>query len=398
MDKTTLLDEAGKARLTPQQANVVKIFAPGHIRMEVEGREPHIVQVTTTSYAKYGGVVGGGERIAHYIDEALREAAADRGVSLTSTLLALDGREPIGDGKDRYQSIVGRAWDVHSLNADEVVARLRPADIVYVHQCLTSVGMFVAAHARLLGKKVYGLDSGAGEALILKFNPATIAVYDGIHAQSAFAAKAFAGFQVPVRIIPGPVDTKLHRPPSPGSPRDFTLVASVGRVLPHKGYERIIRALPPGMSLIIVGQHYDSKYLAFLREYSVGKDLTFEDDLEDSGVRELLKRTGTFVHASTHVDYLGNYVPKPELLGLAPLEALACGAQTIVSDAASLPELGVVPGCRVFRDEAELAEMLAEVGSGKAPMVDEQTMHAAVEQQFGLAAVGRGLLDMMELD
>lgn len=356
---------------------------------------PHIVQVTTTSYSR-DGVIGGGERLALYIDAALRRAADDAGLALTTTLLALDGRSPRGQGKDRYQAIAGQAWDVHSLDADKLTARLRPADAIYVHQCLTPVGLFVAAHGRLLGKRVFGSDAGAGEAPLLALNPDIMAIYDGVHAISAFAAAAFVGFPVPVHIVPGPVDTTLHQPPpDDAAPRDRRLVVSVGRILPHKGHERTIRALPPGMSLVIVGQPYDQEYLAYLRIVAEGKDVTFADWLDDAQVRALLHRAGIFVHASTHVDYRGHYAHKPELLGLAPLEALASGTQALVSDAACLPELAVLPGCLVFRDEAELSDLMRAAASGELPQIEAGEMHRVVDAGYGLARVGARLLDMM---
>jgi glycosyltransferase involved in cell wall biosynthesis len=357
---------------------------------------PHIVQVTPTSYSRHGGVIGGGERLALYIDGALRLAAADAGLTLTTTLLALDGDAELGHGYESRQSVAGHAWDVHSLDAGILTRKLRLADVVYIHQCLTRVGLFAAAHARLLGKRVFGSDAGAGESRLLAHNPDAITVYDALHAVSAFAASAYEGFRVPVRIIPGPVDTVLHRPPPPGAPgRDPHLVVSVGRILPHKGHDRVIRALPPGLRLTIIGQHYDTEYLAFLRSCAAGKEVVFEDALEDSGVRDMLHRAGCFVQASTHVDYRGRYADKPELLGLAPLEALACGTPTLVSAAASLPELAILPGCRVFRDDAELAAALAGAASATAPPATE--MHDAVDRRYGPRVVGAGLLNMMGL-
>lgn len=363
----------------------------------VQADVPHIVQVTPTSYSR-DGVIGGGERIVLYLDEALRRSAASAGVSITTTVLALDGSAAIGSGRDRYQSVIGRAWDAHSLHAADLTARLRPADAIYVHQCMTEVGLFAAAHGRLLGKRVYGSDAGGGEARLLEYNPDAMAVYHAVHALSAFAASAFEGLPVRVHVIPGPVDTAVHRPPSDGAaPRDPRLVVSVGRILPHKGCERTIRALPDGMSLVLAGQHYDQDYLSFLRRAAIGKDVRFVDGLDDAQVRALLHRAGTFVHASSHVDYAGRFFSKPELLGLAPLEALCCGAPTLVSDAGSLPELGALPGCRVFRDEAELSSMLREAASSTTPPPDPAAMHAAVEAAYGPGKVGTGLLAMMEI-
>lgn len=355
----------------------------------------HIVQITTTSYSR-DGVIGGGERIALYLDQAMRLAADDGGLSITTTLLALDGTAPRGADRDRWQSVSGRAWDPHSLDASELSARLAPADVVYVNQCLTPVALFAASTARLLGKAVFGSDAGAGEAKLLAYSPDVMRLYDGVHAISAFAATAFEGFPVPIHVIPGPVDTQLHRPPEADAPpREASLVLSVGRILPHKGHERTIRALPHGMSLVVAGQHYDKDYLAFLQDCARDKNVTFTDSLDDAQVRALMQKAGTMVHASTHIDYRGRFAHKPELLGLAPLEALACGAPTLVSDAACLPELTIIPGCRVFRSEAELASMLQDAFAGISPAA--KAMHRAVEENYGLLTVGRRLLEVMKV-
>lgn len=357
----------------------------------------HIIQVTPTSYTK-DGVIGGGERLALYIDEALQLAARRAGLAVTTSVLSLSGPAAVGDGLDRYQSLAGRQWDPRSFEASALMQRLRFADLVYVHQCMTEVGLFAAAHARLLGKPVFGSDAGAGEAPLVRNDPATMLIYEAVHAISAFAAEGFAGFPVPVHVVPGPVDTELHAPPPPdASPRDRQQVVSVGRVMPHKGIDRTIRALPAGASLTVVGQRYDDAYFEYLLGCAEGKDVRFHDGLDDGEVRALLHRAGLFVHASTHVDYLGHFYHKPELLGLAPLEALASGLPTLVSDAGSLPELGGLPGCHVFRSEAELAALMQDAVDGRMPAPPGDVMHAEVDARYGSSAVGRGLLDMMKV-
>lgn len=359
-----------------------------------------ILQVTPTSYG-HDGIFGGGERGALYLDQALRQAAETRGIPLNTIVLSLDAPATAGCDLDRYQRIQGEAWRPQSVTAQALIDRLQQADAVYVHQCLSEIGLFAAAHARLLGKPVYGSDSGFGEdmAAILRHDPDAMVLYDAVHAQSAFAAAGFAGLPVPVHVVPGPVDTDMHRPPSTMAPalRDPKLVISVGRVVTNKGYERTIRALPTSMSLLIVGQHYDADYLAFLRDCVAGKDVRFLAELDDTGVQELLHQAGVFVHASSHFNYRGEFHPKPELLALAPLEALASGLATLVSDAGALPELGVLPGCYVFRTEAQLAALLQDVAHGRLPQQQAEVMHGAVTERYGLVTVGTRLLEMMKV-
>lgn len=357
-----------------------------------------ILQVTPTSYG-HDGIFGGGERIALYLDRALRQAAETRGIPLNTIVLSLDGPATAGRDLDRYQRIQGEAWRPQSVTAQALIDRLQQADAVYVHQCLSEIGLFAAAHARLLGKSVYGSDSAFAEAAILRHDPDVMVLYDAVHAQSAFAAAGFAGLPVPVHVVPGPVDTGMHRPPSAMAPalRDPKLVISVGRVVPNKCYERTIRALPTSMSLLIVGQHYDADYLAFLRDCVAGKDVRFLVDLDDTSVQELLHQASVFVHASSHFGHRGEFHHKPELLALAPLEALASGLATLVSDAGALPELGVLPGCHVFRTEAQLAALLQDVAHGRLPQQPAEVMHAAVTERCGLVTVGTSLLEMMKV-
>jgi glycosyltransferase involved in cell wall biosynthesis len=356
-----------------------------------------LLQVTPTSYT-VNGVIGGGERLALYVDEAIRQAAAARNLALDTILLSLDSTDPVGQGLDRYQSIPGRAWQPGSVAAQSLIARLEHADIVYVHQCMTEIGLYAAAHARLLGKPVYGSDAGAGEASLLRHDPDAMVVYDAVHAISEFAAAAFQGMPVPVHVVPGPVDTGVYRPdPATEAERDRNLVVALGRVLPHKGYERTIRALPDGMRLVIVGQHYDTEYFDFLRGCVGGKDVRFEERLDDAQVLDLLRSAGIMVHASSHRGYRNQFYHKPELLGLAPLEAIACGLTTLVSDAGALPELEVLPGCHVFRSDVALAALLQDWRDGRLTTQSPAAMHAAVTQRYGLLTVGGSLLDMMKV-
>lgn len=353
----------------------------------------NIVQITPVSYTA-DGVIGGGERLVLYLDKALKSAAAAQSLTLQTTVVSLDGARA-RTSESLVQTVAGTAWNPQSIVAEALIEKLRPADIVYVHQCMTEVGLFAAAHARLMGKQVFGSDAGAGEAGILQWAPDIMGLYSALHSISEYAALAFRGIEVPVYVIPGPVDCEFYTPGV--GERDARLVVGIGRVMPHKGYERTIRALPSSLSLTIVGQHYDAPYLAFLRECARGKNVEFLDQLDDAEVRKLLLRAGVFVHASTHVGYEGLFYHKPELLGLAPLEAIATGTTTLVSNAGALPELGDLPGCHVFGSEAELASLLQDAASGRLPRVEPADMHRAVVERYGLVAVGTAVLNMMKV-
>ena len=80
-----------------------------------------------------------------------------------------------------------------------------------------------------------------------------LAVYDRIQTYSTFGGTAFAPFSVPVECILGPVDDDAFCL-APSASRDPGLLLSIGRILPHKGFETIIDALPPSLRLVIAGR------------------------------------------------------------------------------------------------------------------------------------------------
>lgn len=359
-------------------------------------RPVHVIQVSPTTYSR-NSVIGGGEKLVLYTDHALRRAARTSGLPLTTSVLSFGAERgtAYSDRDIRYEMIPGRPWEALSIDADELIPPLQQADAVYIDQCLCPVGVFVAAHARLLGCRVIGRDSGGGEYPLLHSNPEAARVFTAFHAQSEFAASSFSAYDVPVHVIPGPFDTDMFIPASRA--RDRELVVALGRIMPHKGFDRIVDALPPALHLTIVGQPYDGEYLAYLRERAVGKRVTVATELDDGEVRELLHRAGLFVHASTHTGYRGQFYHKPELLGLAPLEALSCGLPALVSNAASLSELARMPGCVCFPDDRNLAELLNAHAAGALVWPPEWEMHAAVEARYGPLVAGKKLLGMIGL-
>lgn len=355
-----------------------------------------ILQVTPTVYARHS-VIGGGEKGVLYIDRALNTAAAAHARTIETAVLALgvpaDDR-PV-EGGLRYLLVAGEPWKPETIDANDLISALRDWDAIYVHQCLAPIGMFVAAHARLLRKSVIGVDSGGGEHRLLIPNPGLAGIYDSLHAQSRFAQECLRSFDVPIRLITGPMDTDAFIP-AVRDRRDRKHVVAVGRLLPHKGFERVVRALPSSLTLTIAGQPYDPDYVAFLRTLSMGKDVHFRSDLEDSDIRLLLQCAGLFIHASTHRDYQGRFSHKPELLGLAPLEALSCGLMTLVSNAGALPELAELPGCLCFDDDTRLQEMLEAFAAGDLVAPDQAVLHRAVEERYGLLSFGRQLLSAFD--
>src|SRR5258708_11581592 len=71
--------------------------------------------------------------------------------------------------------------------------------------------------------------------------------------------------------------------------RDKT-VLFVGRLLPHKGINYLIEALPPGLRLEVVRPALDEQYLADLHKLSAPKCVTFHTACDDAALVEHHRR------------------------------------------------------------------------------------------------------------
>jgi glycosyltransferase involved in cell wall biosynthesis len=353
-----------------------------------------ILHLSPTYYAE-ASVVGGGEKYIHYMSSAIRTAAALRGLPVTDSLLV------VGDQPGQYELapgfcctvIQGRPWDPLSVKPRDLRVHLTKADIVIVHQCLSSFGLFVASHSRLQQKPVIGIDEGGGEHALVHHSAEVGRIFDAFHAYSRFCAGSFTDLDGRVVVIPGPVDTAYYTPDTTIH-KDPNLILAVGRILPHKGFERIIRALPDNLRLVIAGGVHDRAYYSYLRKLPNFSRVEIKERLTDPEVRLLMQSASLFVHASTHIDYRGTYYAKPELLGLAPLEALSAGTPALVSSAGALPELAGIQGCTMFRDDGELRELLSAHVKTSYPTA--ATIHADVELKYGLQTFGLAFLDALD--
>jgi glycosyltransferase involved in cell wall biosynthesis len=358
----------------------------------------HILHVSPTYYST-ASVVGGGEKYVLYMMRAIAEGARHAGTDAENALLAFGkhpGRHALAGGMD-CEIMAGTPWDPLSVSPRELLARIADFDVVVVHQCLTAFGLFVASHARLAGRIVVGMDQGGGEHAIVSRTRETGHVFHLCVAYSEFGASSFSDLDVPVKVICGPVDTDAYAP-APGQERDPRLVLALGRLLPHKGFDRIIKALAPPLQLVIAGTASDAEYLDHLRRLIRMSrcEVRIEEGLSDEQVRAWMQRAGLFVHASTHLDYKGRYYAKPELLGLAPLEALACGTPALVSNAGSLAELACLEGCRTFSSDLELAEALRSHAEQPLRAPPPDVIHASVRDRYGMLPFGARFIAELE--
>jgi len=350
----------------------------------------NLVHVTPTYYSA-NSVIGGGEKYIIYMIHALSLAAAKANMPMVNSILSFgkDVGDHVLNENIRCRVIDGVTLDAHSILVDELMRQIGQADVVIVHQCLTAFGLFVASHAQLAGKYVVGMDHGGGEHQIVSHSHEGAGMYNAFWAYSEFGSNAFAGLGVRTIVARGPVDTKYYRPDLTID-KDPVLVVAVGRLLPHKGFDRIIKSMPAKLKLVIAGRRSDEDYFRYLKELQSksAAEVDIREGLDDPQIRVLMQRASLFIHASTHTDYLGRYYAKPELLGLAPLEALACGTPALVSVAGALNELSVIEGVRTFTSDDELSALLISHALNEGGYPTANAIHASVDAAYGISQFG----------
>jgi glycosyltransferase involved in cell wall biosynthesis len=294
-----------------------------------------VVHVVPALFSADGGVIGGAER---YALELSRSMARE-----VPTTLVSFGKEDRAEQIDGLQiKVIGNPWYVKGQRANPVAFRpllsmLRTADVVHCHQQHIVSSSLAAVICRLTGRRVFVSDLGGGGWDISGY----ISTDDWYHGHlhiSEYSRRVFKHTaSSKAHVILGGVDTRKFCPDNSVSKNGTVLY--VGRLLPHKGVNYLIEALPPNMSLELVGQPYDREFLAYLRELAAGKNVVFRHECDDAELLNAYRRAFCVVLPSVYKTVYGTSSAVPELLGQTLLEGMACGIPAICTDVASMPEV-----------------------------------------------------------
>jgi glycosyltransferase involved in cell wall biosynthesis len=301
-----------------------------------------VVHIVPALFGFDGGVVGGAERYA-------LELARQMAEHVPTTLVSFGENEKFETLGRLKIHVIGNPFYVRGQRNNPVafslLKELRGADVVHCHQQHVLVSSLAALVCRLLRRRVFVSDLGGGGFDISSY-VSTDSWYHG-HLHISEYSRKVAGHvgKSWAYTIYGGVDTEKFSPDASVA-RDG-VVLFVGRLLPHKGIDGLIEALPPEMQLEIVGQPYDAKFTEDLRKLSVGKSVTFRSDCNDEELVSRYRRAMCVVLPSVYKDMYGQETKVPELLGQTLLEGMACGAPAICTDVASMPEV-VVDGVTGF--------------------------------------------------
>ena len=358
-----------------------------------------IAHLTPTFFSE-SSIIGGGERYVYNIAKSIQIAADSRDKVIDQSIISL-GEKAKHFERDEIQVHILKNDSPFPEKMNAIPTQLRSLldsieklDLVHIHQSLTLFGAYATAIAKSKGVCIISTDLGGGENDFMLHGKG-LELCDGVLSISQYAksliSSNFSGMHC-TQI--GPVDTERFTT-RPKTSRKKDTALCVGRLLPHKGLDLAIKALPKQMKLLIVGRPYDLKYFEFLKSLSKDKNVEFITNANDNDLIRLYRTSTILIQASVHKDCYGNTYQKPELMGLTTLEALSCGLPVVTSTAGSLPEL--VPDARFGRTFSSLEELKAifrEITDNKWPKQEASELaRKHVIQNHSFLSTGNAVLN-----
>ncbi len=320
-----------------------------------------IIHVAPTPFGAVG-LFGGGERyplelaraLAPYVDCEL----------ITFGRVAHDEREP---GGLRRRTLRAAGWlgghPAHPI-APNLLAALGAAHVVHTHHMRSLPSRLAALVARARGIRTavtdHGLQGSDWGGLLPR-------LFDRFLTVSRYSAAELRCPPDRTCVIYGGADPERYFP-DPTQTRAGALF--VGRLTPHKGVDRLLRALPDGVPLTLVGtaghdpRPPESEYPGLLQRLARQRDVRFLGAVPDDQLPALYRSAEVLVLPSVDRTCYGKNVRVSELLGLVVLEAMASGTPVIASRIGGVAEI-VLDGVTGFLvppgDSESLRARLAEL-------------------------------------
>jgi len=349
----------------------------------------------TPLYFDQGSCLGGGERFPWNLAKGVAESSGGRFEVELISFSDAPAVRPLAPGVTlRLLTAAGKPRNPLDVVSWELPEAFAAVDLIHIHQVYNrcaEVGLLVAKQQR---KPVCVTDHGGFSSPLVK-QLGLLDMVDHVVAYSDFGASLYRT-SAPLSVIKGGVDASKFTPPPHPVERDRVLY--VGRLLPHKGIDRLITALPPEIPLTVCGRPYHPEYFERLQELASGKRVEFVTDADDARTLDLYRRAWVNVLPSVYVDCYGTAHEAPELMGLTTLEAMACGTPAITSRVAAMPEF-IREGETgfVFDDLDELSAQLRSLATE--PGLSDRLGRAGrldVENRYDYRVAGAKLVTLYE--
>lgn len=280
------------------------------------------------------GIVGGAERYALELAKAMAKHTQTRLVTF-------------GDEDRAYRDnaldvrVLGKPWRIRGQRNNSWHSGLfrewLRADVVHCHQQRLVASSMAAVFSMVKRSKCFVSDLGGGGWDVSGYL-STDNWYRGHLHISEYSRRIFGhGQRKDASVILGGVDT-VKFSPSPEVAKE-KLIVFAGRLMPHKGVDDLVNALPDGLRLELIGQPYHQDFFAKLQKLAEGKNVVFRHDCDDAKLVDAYRRALGVVLPSVYTTCYGQTSTVPELLGQTLLEGMACGTAAVCTDVASMPEI-----------------------------------------------------------
>ncbi|MBC7593113.1 MAG: hypothetical protein H7288_04115 [Kineosporiaceae bacterium] len=332
-----------------------------------------VVHVMPTAAVGYSAAASDELGVAGLIS-ATRLAAAVLGVRLRTSVVMVGSEARVmgfGDLEVTILRNLSNSPDPQKSIPAELDSRLTGFDLVHIHQGVSIFGEFVAARALSLGIPYIVTDWGLASSRVMIFGGGFELAAGVLSTSESSRCSSNVRPFTATAVIVGPVHTAFSVP-DPQVQRDPAMVLTAARSGDDPGIEKIMRAIPAGMSLVVL----DSRY-------------------GEAAKLHMYRRAGVYVQSPEQNELCSDATDRPDLLELIALDALSTGAPLAVSSAGSLS--GLVNDerlARSFSTSEGLTVLLEGVRDGMWPAVDHSARarrHAV--DGFGYRSVGRKVID-----
>jgi glycosyltransferase involved in cell wall biosynthesis len=338
------------------------------------------------------GTIGGAERYASELSRAMSRRG-DSAVQL------------IGYGDRTTETVVGgmvaemiRGWKVRGEDFNRIGAGVIPyvrwADLIHCHQHHIMSSSLLALLGRVSGRPVVATDHGGGGFDFSRYLDTERWFSAHLHV-SEFSRARSAAVDLS-RVVLGGVDIDRFQPGPWLGDRHRALF--VGRVLPHKGVDDLIRGLPSGIGLDVVGPLVDERYAADLGRLAEGRDVAIHGPVSEEMLVTMYRNALCVALPSVTRDCYGQVTEVPELLGQSLLEGMASGVPAVCTTAGAMREVvadgvtGFVVGendpdalgasLRELHGDQELARIMG--GRGRKRVVQHFSWDAVADRCVGV--------------